>query len=221
MSFFKDRLGIILFISSYILIIFLTFGIFITNDLTDDSFLIYHKTLFLIICILVILSHFQSAITNPGIITHENNVRVLELYISTHQHCIKNADLYNAKFKELLEQENEEDECITSDDNDDFGYFYDLNTQICDSDMNEICEKYKVKLTRCRKCLVVRVPNTHHCTKCKGCILKYDHHCPWINNCIGMFNRKPFILFCLYSFFGTLHGMIIVFYYYIYKDDKK
>jgi hypothetical protein len=143
------------------------------------------------------------------------------MYITTHQRSIQNADKYNLKFKELLEEENETAESITDDDGYDFGHEYSVKTKIRDAPMADISAQYKVRLTRCRKCLVVRVPGAHHCTRCKGCVLKFDHHCPWINNCIGMFNRKHFLLFCWYTFVGTSHGMVIAVYYTIYRSKKE
>jgi hypothetical protein len=197
------------------------FGVYYTNDTFQDSFLFYHKTLYFITSILVICSHFQASFTDPGIITHKNNLKLLEIYVSIHQKNNKNLEKINNHYKHLFEEDNSFLEYLSDDEECDIGYEYDLNSLIQDSSMNEINEKFNIKLNRCRKCMVVRIPNAHHCTKCKGCVLKHDHHCPWINNCIGMFNRKHFILFCWYSNIGILHGMIIVLYYNIYKDSKK
>ena len=220
MAFFKDKLGAFLFILTYIMIIFVSLGVLNSKDNSDSSFILYHKTIFYTTCILVIVCHIQSAITDPGVITNENNIRLLELYVSTHSHCIANAEKYNIKFRDLLQEEKEENDYLTEDDNYDFGHEYDIKNSIRDSAMTDISTEFKIKLSRCRKCLVVRVPNAHHCTKCKGCVLKYDHHCPWINNCVGMFNKKHFILFCYYCLQGTFHAMIIFSYYFIYKNYK-
>lgn len=220
MVFLKVNLGRILIIFSYIMIFLISIGVLITYDNSQLTYINYHKIIYLLNCILVILCHIQSSITNPGIITHENNLRVIELYISTHQHCIQNADSYNKKFKDMLEEEKDEGEYVTEDDNFDFGHSYSVKTNIRDAAIVEISKEYKVKLTRCRKCLVVRVPNAHHCTKCKGCVLKYDHHCYWINNCLGIFNKKHIILFSYYCMIATFHAMTIFSYYMIKKNNK-
>lgn len=221
MVFFKDNLGAFLFPFTYLMIFFISYGVYISTDNSAISFIFYHKIVFFFTGIVIILCHIQSAVTDPGVITHEGNIRLLEMYISTHQHCIANADKYNLKFRDLLQEEKDDDYNNTEDDNSDFGHQYEINSQIRDAAIVEISSLYKVKLSRCRKCLVVRIPNAHHCTKCKGCVLKYDHHCPWINNCIGMFNKKHFILFCYYSMIGTFHAMFIFSYYFIYLHKTR
>jgi palmitoyltransferase len=52
----------------------------------------------------------------------------------------------------------------------------------------------------CRVCRICKTPSVHHCSRCQACIREFDHHCPWINNCVGLLNRKPFIVFLIYTF---------------------
>ncbi|KAJ1607438.1 palmitoyltransferase-like protein [Cryptosporidium canis] len=52
----------------------------------------------------------------------------------------------------------------------------------------------------CTKCGAIKYPRTHHCSICNRCILNMDHHCPWIGQCVGLYNRKYFILFLVWSF---------------------
>ncbi|KAH8582553.1 DHHC family palmitoyltransferase [Cryptosporidium sp. chipmunk genotype I] len=52
----------------------------------------------------------------------------------------------------------------------------------------------------CSKCNAIKHPRTHHCSICNKCILNMDHHCPWIGQCVGLYNRKYFILFLIWSF---------------------
>ncbi|XP_016164584.2 probable protein S-acyltransferase 14 [Arachis ipaensis] len=59
------------------------------------------------------------------------------------------------------------------------------------------------KIRYCRKCNHFKPPRCHHCSVCGRCILKMDHHCIWVVNCVGAFNYKYFLLFVLYTFFGT------------------
>ena len=76
---------------------------------------------------------------------------------------------------------------------------------------------YRLKLTRCRSCYVVRPINVHHCTICHSCVLEQDHHCPWVNNCVGLFNKKYFILFNFYAILSVVYSFIIFGYYALYK----
>eukprot|EP00477_Mikrocytos_mackini_P002383 GAHX01002643.1.p1 GENE.GAHX01002643.1~~GAHX01002643.1.p1 ORF type:complete len:282 (+),score=35.23 GAHX01002643.1:82-927(+) len=61
----------------------------------------------------------------------------------------------------------------------------------------------------CLKCGNRRPYRTHHCSRCEECILVMDHHCPWMGTCIGLFNKKAFILFSLYSFLLSFMNVII------------
>jgi len=55
------------------------------------------------------------------------------------------------------------------------------------------------KVTRCRKCDVLRPERAHHCAVCGMCVLRMDHHCPWINNCVGFRNHKFFLQLGIYA----------------------
>jgi uncharacterized membrane protein len=59
----------------------------------------------------------------------------------------------------------------------------------------------------CKKCDSFKPPGSHHCSTCNGCIARMDHHCPWINNCVGFYNQKHFLLFLVYVFLGSTHGL--------------
>jgi hypothetical protein len=41
---------------------------------------------------------------------------------------------------------------------------------------------------KCRKCMTLKAPGSHHCSTCGRCIARMDHHCPWVNNCVGFAN---------------------------------
>lgn len=56
----------------------------------------------------------------------------------------------------------------------------------------------------CYKCGAIKYPRTHHCSICNKCILNMDHHCPWIGQCVGLYNRRYFILFLVWSFLSCL-----------------
>lgn len=37
-----------------------------------------------------------------------------------------------------------------------------------------------------------------------------DHHCPWMNNCVGMYTKKPFILYLVYVCFGASVAVVMI-----------
>jgi len=193
--------------------------VFIIWD-NEDSWLFYTKMLFYFNAAMSIWSHVMASITNPGAITHDNNVHVLELYINTHSHCVKNADNFNIRFRDILKKQEDGKESDSDLDNSDWGHQYDIHSPIRNAAIEEISKQYRIKLTRCTKCLVVRPPRAHHCTRCKQCFLKKDHHCPWINNCLGFFNQKHFMLFSYYSMNGVFLSIYMMLYYVMYKQYK-
>ena len=76
---------------------------------------------------------------------------------------------------------------------------------------------YRMKLTRCKSCYVVRPHNSHHCKICHKCVLEQDRHCPWFSNCIGTFNKKYFILYNFYAVLSVIYSFIIFCYFTLYK----
>mmetsp|Transcript_43213 Transcript_43213/g.58650 ORF Transcript_43213/g.58650 Transcript_43213/m.58650 type:complete len:110 (+) Transcript_43213:103-432(+) len=63
---------------------------------------------------------------------------------------------------------------------------------------------------KCKKCLSVKPPMSHHCSTCMACVARMDHHCPWVNNCVGFYNQKFFLQFLVYVFVGSLHALILI-----------
>ena len=81
-----------------------------------------------------------------------------------------------------------------------------------DQDVNEqqvrLIEQYLSK--KCKKCMTIKAPKSHHCSICRRCVARMDHHCPWVNNCVGFYNQKHFLLFLIYVFLGSSHALFVI-----------
>ena len=222
-NFFKDEVGLILFVIVYISIFFQMVGVYTTTDDSLESNLFYHKLFFTFICFLSITSHIKASITNPGKIDHDNNSCVCTFYLQVHHLPMERAKRIMAQghAKMLFENFNEDDEKEDEDNSESDDETYGPYSSISEETRTHICKKFDVEFKRCDKCYIVRTPRVHHCRVCKSCVMKMDHHCPWINNCVGQFNQKFFILFCLYCFIGCLHASYLSIYYTIYRNRKE
>jgi hypothetical protein len=174
MAFFKDNLSIALMTFLVIVLVLQSIGVYIAWDDDDKtSWLIYNKYFYIFYLLMALWCHVKATITDPGTINHENNVHVLELYINHHRHCVKNAQNFNFRFREVLEKqmkENEGKDSESENDQFDWGYQYEIHSQIRDYHIEQITKEYKMRFTRCKKCLVVRPSRGHHCTRCKKLI---------------------------------------------------
>ena len=228
MAFFKDQIGLYLFIFTYVALFIQVFTVYLARDDIDnkDSYLLYHKVYFYILTIMTIWCHIKCAITDPGKIIHKNNPAVVEFYLNLHELGVKRAEKFNQTYGDVFfKNMNEEEENKAQDEEDEDISDYDEThyepvTSITDETMERISKEYKIEFKRCQQCYVVRPPRVHHCSICKGCIMKMAHHCPWVNNCIGQFTQKFFIQFCAYSFTGCCETIIIVLYYMVYKSHQ-
>ena len=63
----------------------------------------------------------------------------------------------------------------------------------------------------CDACDQKKPPRCHHCSICRMCIVNMDHHCPWVCNCVGYLNKKFFILFLFYAWFGSILIIVLTF----------
>ncbi|CZT98172.1 palmitoyltransferase DHHC11 [Plasmodium falciparum NF54] len=59
--------------------------------------------------------------------------------------------------------------------------------------------EYDNNVQMCKKCNLLKIKRSHHCSVCDKCIMKMDHHCFWINSCVGLYNQKYFILLNFYT----------------------
>ena len=240
----------ILCIIVFIIQFFFIYEISDEKDNKKNIILIIHKTINYIFLFLSVFSHIKTSITDPGSITVENNKNIIEFYYLFHEQFIKRA-LYitekrtpevikkiilseMAKQKQTKEKsknvENEDDDNNdnnNNDDNDDDNhsdkddYSFEPKTSINDKMKEDYERQYHLQLTRCKNCFVIRPINSHHCSVCHKCYINHDHHCPWVNNCIGLFNKKIFLLFLLYSFIEVIYSNILFFYYSLYKNIDK
>ena len=219
MSFFKDCEGFCFFISVHLIFFIQIYLIYNIEDKSvpenDNLILFLHKLFFYILMFLTFYTHFQIAKNDPGIINYYNNIDVLEFYYFIYKDIISLREEYNLKYKGKKEGR---DKYYSSDEEESN---MELKSDISDKMKNYISKKFRINLTRCKNCYVVRPYDTHHCKSCHCCILEQDHHCPWMNNCIGIFNKKYFILFNLYAFFSVIYCSGIYYYYTIYNNFKE
>ena len=229
MSFYKDTAGFLLFILCLINFLLQFYFVYSIKSSYNAIFII-NKKLNYIFLFLSIYSYFKTALTDPGEITINNNKEILEFYYHVHEPLIKQA-LYIIKKKtpEVVKKiilgddppqpddENNDNDSINSEKDD---FEFEPVTSINDNVKKIIEEKYKMKVTRCISCYVIRPLNAHHCSVCHKCFLNQDHHCPWVNNCIGLFNKKFFLLFLFYGVIEILYSFFLFFYYSIYKNIK-
>ena len=247
MGFYKDFGGLIMYLLCIINFILQFFFIYEISDEIDNrknKILIFHKIINFTFLFFSIFSHIKTSIIDPGSITNQNNKNIIEFYYLFHEQFIKRA-LYitekktpeviknvilseRAKFKQNkenskeAENEEEEEDKDNNDDDDNQSdkddYTFEPVTSINDKNKEMFEEKYHLQLTRCKNCFVIRPINSHHCSVCHKCYINQDHHCPWVNNCVGLFNKKFFLLFLLYSFIEVIYSDFLFFYYTLYKN---
>ena len=219
MRFYKDCEGFCFFLSVHLIFFIQIYLIYNVEDKTvsspdnDNIILFLHKLIFYTIMFFTFFTHFQIAKTDPGIVNYYNNIDVLEFYYFIYKDIIELREEYNLKYKKNI---NDYDEKHYSSDEEEENT--ELKSEISDKMKNMISRKFKMNLTRCKNCYVVRPYDSHHCRTCHNCILEQDHHCPWMNNCVGIFNKKYFILFNLYAFISVVYSSLIYYYYTVYNN---
>ena len=220
MRFYKDCEGLCFFLSVHLIFFIQLYIVYKVEDketISQDNeniILLLHKLIFYTIIFLTFYSHFQIAISDPGIINNENNIDILEFYYYIYKDIIQLRKEYNLKYEENFSDIYERH--LSSDEDE----VKEPKSEITDKMKNIISRKFSMTLTRCKSCYTVRPYNSHHCNTCHCCILEQDHHCPWINNCVGIFNKKYFILFNIYAFISVLYTSLIFYYYTVFKNYK-
>ena len=199
----------------------------------QNPYLVFNKSIFYIFVFLSFISHLRTAVTNPGNINIKNNKNMIQFYYYIHEPLIKTAikitekqtpeairkiifEANNIKYDETANYDLDNDDDFVNDSDIDEKKF-EKKTSITEQFKKAMIRNYRLKLTRCRSCYVVRPINVHHCIICHSCVLEQDHHCPWVNNCVGLFNKKYFILYNFYAILSVVYSFIIFGYYALYK----
>ena len=152
MSFYKDTGGFLLFILCLINFILQFYFLYVITSKDNIIFLI-HKI--------------------ANYIFLNNNKEMIEFYYKVHEPLIKQAlHIIKKKTPEVVkkiilgdnpplnEEENNDNDSVNSDKDE---YEFEPKTSINDGLKKIIEEKYKMKVTRCINCYVVRPINAHHC----------------------------------------------------------
>lgn len=245
MGFNKEPEGILLLALCHILFLGqIVFVAYIDDEFTkydkykkivkyQNPYLLYNQFIFYLFVLLAFISHLRTAITNPGTIHIKNNMDVIQFYYNIHEPLIQKAILVTQKqtqeaIRKIIFEANhikfDENANYDLDNDDDFinnsdtdEKKFEKKTSISEAYKKAMIRNYRLKLTRCKNCYVVRPSNVHHCSVCHSCILEQDHHCPWVNNCVGLFNKKFFILYNFYALLSVIYSFIIFGYYALYK----
>lgn len=217
----QDKIGLLLFFLVYILLGYFCYGVHSAKDHDLTSYLVIHKLLFYVCAFMSLWCHIKCATTNPGRITHELNPYFIEFYINIREEAILQAIRFNETYGKYIFSKMKDVDGYNSDEFTDYdSHEYEAVTSIQNNAMDLVSKQNNIRLKRCDRCYVVRVPGVRHCKRCRSCILKMDHHCPWVFNCIGQFNQKFFIQFVGYSTWGILEAGYVIIYYVWYKDRE-
>jgi hypothetical protein len=175
---FNKIIGLTLFTFTYIISGVQIFAVYKINT-NDDSYLNFYKIIFYLLAFGALLSHLMVSISDPGKITHENNLQYLDFYTTTRGVALMRADKFNLdqKDKRVIEAPAdfyEDDETDSDIENDDNEY---SESKITIDVVKDIEAKFKVNLEKCRKCNVVKVPEANHCFICQGYVLYLSKVC--------------------------------------------
>ena len=226
MKFYKGCESLSFFISTYL--VFILHIIFVCS-ISDKNYeeteginttLINHKKIIFGFYIFAFISHLFASFSDPGSIEPERNLEILEAYNFIYKEINKIKNRYNRiKRKEELDD-------YSSDDSTHLKLSSEEDKEVPLNDINPmsskkekiISEKYDFPINKCKSCQILRPETSHHCVDCHFCVLDRINHCPWMNNCIGLFNKKIYLLFCLYSVILVAYTFLIYFYYNIFQN---
>jgi len=141
---------------------------------SQNSLINFFKMLTFFFSILSIICHYLSAMTNPGLINHKNNISYIEFYSTTRTIAVKRAEAFNKSINDsarnLLKPpvEDSDDEYVSDAEYD--TNVYEKSKIFTEDKIKEINEQYGYKFNLCIKCNVCRMPGSHHCSICKAYI---------------------------------------------------
>ena len=226
MQFYKGCESLSFFISTYVVFFLQILFVYFVDDLSCEEMdetnptLTMHKQIFSVFFIFAVYSHYVASFHDPGIIENENNLEVLEFY----NFIYKEINQVKNKFNRTKDDDEENDSFSEESKSLSFSSEEDNNLPLTNKNtitkrkQKIIAEKYDFEVTKCKSCYVLRPTFTHHCSECHNCILDRENHCPWMNNCVGLFNRKSYLLFCMYSVITVSYSFLIYFYYKVLKN---
>ena len=226
MKFYKGCESLSFFISTYVVFIIQLSFVYYIDDKSYEEFneinttLKMHKIIFSVIFLFTFFSHLFASFSDPGAIESKNNLEVLESYNFIYKEInqIKNKNNRTRKRAKNDDSYSEDSTSYQLSSEEDSEVAINDKEPISSKKQKIIEEKYDFPLNKCNSCLVLRPNATHHCSDCHYCILDRENHCPWMNNCVGLFNRKSYLLFCIYSTISVSYSFLLYFYYIVLKN---
>ena len=214
MKFYKGCESLSFFISTYVVFCLHILLIYSVDDKSCEELdeinttLIIHKEIILVLFLFTFCSHLIASFSDPGSIETQNNLEALESYNFIYKEInqIKNK-INQAKRQDDSDSSNTNDSSsfqLSSEEDNDLPLNDENNISL--KKQKIISEKYDFEINKCMSCKVLRPKATHHCSDCHCCILDRENHCPWMNNCVGLFNRKSYLLFCMYSVISVVYS---------------
>lgn len=159
LEFFKNLSLYLLSLSIYLFQIYIVY----TIESTSSTYLVHFKFIYFLFYLLSLVSNIQTALTNPGFISHDNNTQFINYYKHTRKTAVNRALMFNKNIpKHLLNPPFEEEE-FSDCDNDDREFQTNDKVQ-------EILQTFKREMlfdiSECKKCHIAKLPSTHHCSLC-------------------------------------------------------
>ena len=226
MRFYKGCESLSFFISTYFVFLLQILFVYFIDDKNSEAIkeinktLILHKEIFSVIFILTFISHYFASFTDPGIVEIDNYLEIIESY----NFIYKEINQIQKKFIRSKKQNESDDSSYSEDSKIAFSSEEDNDVPLSNKNKKKkkkqkiISDKYDFEITKCDSCNILRPGPSHHCSECHYCILDRENHCPWMNNCVGLFNRKSYILFCMYATLSVAYSFLMYFYYKVLKN---
>ena len=227
MKFYKGCESLSFFISTYVVFLLQILFVYYIDDKSCEELgivnetLKMHKSIFSVFFLFTFFSHLIASFSDPGAIEYDNNLEILESYSFIYKEINQTKNLFiNSKKKDNNTDDSysEESQSFQLSSEEDSEVPITEKEPISKKKEKIISQKYDFEVNKCISCNVLRPNTTHHCSDCHYCILDRENHCPWMNNCVGLFNRKSYLLFCLYSTISVAYSFILYFYYIVIKN---